>query len=176
MSIPANYDSHLLDRRCVAAYFQGRLEDLLREVHLSGHTEITLEDLHAKGELYHEAWRIGDDSKTTCYLCRQAVTPGTLCACFNLVVAKRHYNVMEPKLLQRLHPSEIVETYVCRACGDIAHVHARHAINSHRRHGRYQVRTMCPTCHRQSKAAGKDTHQLQQLVAEATATISTGEA
>ncbi len=180
MSIPANYDNLLLDRRCVAAYFHGHMETLLKEVHLA-HSEITLEDLLDKAELYHEAWRVGDDSKTTCYVCRRDLTPGTLCRCFDHVVAKRHYNVNEPRILAKLEPDESVETYVCKGCGDLAHVTASGALNMHERFKTYKPRKLCWDCHKQQRPQRKRRPAPQQtleqrLVAEASAVTQTGEA
>jgi hypothetical protein len=179
MSIPANYDNLLLDRRCVAAYFYGHMETLLREVHLTGYTEITLEDLLGKAELYHEAWLIGDDSKTSCYLCRRELTPGKLCVCFDRVIAKRHYNVHEPRLLAKLAPDEIVETYVCKDCGELADTTAQSALSMHDRFKCYSPREQCRDCHKKRRPRKHRPPQQkleQRLVADAEASMRTGEA
>jgi hypothetical protein len=149
MPVPCHFDNLLLDRRCVAAYFHGTLPELHREVHLvAGCQQITLADLTSRAEVYTDAWRIGDPDKGNCYLCDSAVAPGTLCKCYDAIMAKRHVNVNEPRVLQKLHPETVVETFICCDCGTIASTIAKEALAQHKRGKGYQTRKFCSPCHK----------------------------
>lgn len=178
MPIPTNYDNLLLDRRCVAAYYHGTLENLLQEVHLAGHTEITLTDLTSRGEVMSDAWRVGDPDKTTCYLCDAHVEPGALCACYNTTMPKRHFNVNEPKLLARLAPYTIVETFICQECRSLGQVTAESALSSHQRNKRYKPRKFCADCYAKSHRFGKNDRKkvAPALLQQATESVVSGQA
>lgn len=178
MTVPNSIDSLLLDRRAVAAHYHGRLPELLAELHGAGHAEVTLGDLEARAEVMAEAWRVGDPDKGTCYLCRAETRMGALCACYDEVVAKRHYNVNEPKILARLAPETVVETIICQGCGDPAPVTAESALSSHTKNKAYRSRKYCRACfsQREKKPRHAKRDHTAPLMEAAQAATKSGEA
>ncbi len=182
MPVPDHFDNHTLDRRCVAAYYHGTLQALLQEVRFAGCMEITLDDLTSRAEVYTDAWRVGDPDKKTCYHCDRKVDPGKLCVCYDTVMAKRHVNVNDARVLQKLQPDTVVETFICHDCGTIARTIAKEALAQHKRGRGYQTRKYCSPCHKTSHRGPKHQHQqapkAQQpsLVQQAAESVVSGQA
>lgn len=149
MPVPCDFDNITLDRRCVAAYYHGTLPDLYKSIQMvKGCKSITLSDLTSRAEVYTDAWRVGDPDKRCCYLCDREVEPGKLCACFDDVIAQRYVNVNEPRILQKLAPDTVVETFYCHDCGYITRVDAKDALAQHKRGKGYQTRKYCTPCYK----------------------------
>lgn len=178
MPVPCHFDNIQLDRRCVAAYFHGTLPALLQEVHRAGCDTITLDDLTSRAEVYAEAWRVGDPDKADCYLCCQPVAPGALCRCYDAIMVKRHVNVNDIRVLQKLDPYTIVETYICTDCGSLAGMTAEAAVLSYKKSKRYVPRKWCGACHQHAHKPQRKPRPAQQpsLVQQATETVVSGQA
>lgn len=181
MPVPCDFDNILLDRRCVAAYYHGTLPELHKSFQtVKGCKSITLADLTSRAEVYTEAWRIGDPDKQRCYLCDHTVEPGKLCSCFDEVIAQRFVNVNEPRILQKLAPDTVVETFYCNDCGYIAYTHAKEALAQHKRGKGYQTRKYCGPCHKTSHRGHKPQQapraQQPSLVQQASEAVVSGQA
>lgn len=112
-----NQDSHALSMACVAARYLGAEHQLAADLAACGF-EISASDVLTRGEFFGDAWRVGDDTKTRCHLCCEALPyPGALCGCLQEALPKRHVNVHDTKLLGRLAPETVAYTYLCAECG-----------------------------------------------------------
>lgn len=188
--IPAEHDSLILARRCIAARFHGTEAQLIDELGVAG-INLTMADVEDTAQFMGEAFRVFDPTKSNCYLCTSPVAQGKLCSCFDEVTPKRHYNVNDPRILAKLPPDTRVETFCCRQCAALDHVTAAVALTSHARNGHYKTRLYCGACFAEKKKAprskrprggrhsnGPKTPEVGRidLLAVAAASVSAGEA
>ena len=182
MPVPCFFDNILLDRRCIAAYFHGTIAELHAEIHLvQGCQGITVADLMSRGEVMADAWRVGDPDKPNCYFCDAQIVPGTLCRCYDHVMSKRHFNVNDPRGLERLPAETVVETFVCGSCGHLDGVTAAVALKQHTHAGKYRGRKVCSACFlaQPRRPKGRKPHkpaEAPSLVQQASEAVVSGQA
>jgi hypothetical protein len=149
-----------------------------------------------------DTFRIGDASKSHCYICSAPSVAGKLCECFDSVTPKRHYNVHSAARLAELPPNTVVETFVCEECALLGETTASNALHMHVRHGAYKPHRFCASCYDEKKrqnrpkrprndkpkqaparaAAPQQPQQpqprqyLSDMLAEATASVTSGQA
>jgi hypothetical protein len=147
MSIPNNEDTQELAKQCVLAVHEHRVEELLNQLR-SREIHMTEKEVLAAAEAWSEAWRIYDDSKENCFLCRAPrVNRETLCSCFNDVRVKLYHDPHDVEYIKKLHPDALVETFQCKRCSGLAHMKARHVLAQHRKRGFYKTPRLCMECY-----------------------------
>lgn len=143
--IPAKLDSLHFSRRCVAARFHGRIPQLVEALRIGGF-DVTETDIEDTAVFVGELLRFGDTEKEDCYLCSRPLEVGKLCSCFDEVTPQRHYNVNDVRLLGKLAPETVVETYCCEQCAKLDHVNAETALAIIKTHNAYKTRRYCGGC------------------------------
>lgn len=152
MTIPESINTLHFTRRCIAAHFLGKESALVADFALVG-IDITEDDVRTNAEYGEAAFYVFDADKPNCYLCGKDRVHGTLCSCFGEVSPRRHFNVNDPRVLAKLAPETVVETYCCKQCAAIDHVDAAAALTSHERNGHYKARLYCGACFNEKKQA-----------------------
>ena len=181
MTIKYDQDSLTLDRRCIAAHYNGELPQLVVELRHAG-VETSEEELKLRAQNMAEVFSVGCASRATCYLCGAMVDPHGICVCYDEVRTMRHVNVNSTKVLLDLPPTFVVERFCCTSCGDITAVTAEAAISSHEKNGEFRPRKFCRPCfkarttkpRRKAKAAKQNNHV--DLLSLAQQQVSSGQA
>lgn len=150
MGIPAELDCLTFARRCVAAHFNGTIDQLIADFARAGDA-LVKDDVVAYAQLMSDTFRVGDAQKTHCYVCSKPSVADKLCSCFDSVTPKRHYNVHNVNRLKELAPDTVVETFACEECALLGETTAEAALRTHERHGEYKTHRFCSHCFEQKK-------------------------